>query len=200
MQLPQGSTAHYSAVVGVHSLINLMNCMPRSLDNQIHETWGTTFHTGEPQDSRGWRVEVQPTMFSSLRWSWLQEIFSRFPRSANTINLSHICAPFSPLGEDSNSTAIPVAVLSHLWLHETWAKGRLKECVRKYWVLLLVSCTFCQFSKSSYLQVCDILLTCAFKLWAFMDVVSSLPNINIFEKVHQCCILWKHYWHWLILA
>lgn len=45
MQLPQCSTAHYSEVIGVHSLLSLMNCMPRSLDSQIHETWLSTLES-----------------------------------------------------------------------------------------------------------------------------------------------------------
>lgn len=50
-------------------------------------------------------------------------------------------------------------------------------------ILLLLSCTFCQFSKSSYFQVGDIALTCASQLWAYMVVVSYLPNINSFENI-----------------
>lgn len=176
--------------MGVYSLLNLINCMPKSLDNQIHGTWPSTLESHGIAEVEEW-CSQQCFPRVSARGSWLQGECSKLPRSASTIYLSHICVcPFSPHAEDSNSTAIPMAVLAHLWLQETWPKGRLKECVRKH-------CDSSAF-KLYFLWILQELLPPGG--WYCFDLCiqavglydcSFLPaQYKYFWENQQCCISW----------
>lgn len=215
MQLPQGGTVHWSAVImalslrGAHSLLDLMSCMPRSLDNQTHKIWHAIL------ESQGTAVEVEgwcnQRCFLRVSASLRQDGAGCRGNAAGSqdqpvpsASATSVC-PFPPSAEDSDYTAIPVAVLARLWLHdlEPWANERLKECIKKHLkavILLLLSCTFCWFTASSNFQTFDIALTCVSNAMGLYGCNFFFAQYAFFWGSHRCCVPCWHYWHCTVLS
>lgn len=98
-----------------------MSCMPRSADNQIPETWPAILESQGIAEVEGWCNEQCFLRVSASLWqdgagcrgngagSQEQPVPSASATSA---------CPFPPRAEDSDYTAIPGAVLAHLWFHD----------------------------------------------------------------------------------